>query len=151
MPPDGMSGGGKLQAYLGGIVARVGGGRAVRVGFLEGSTETDGTSLPLVAALNEFGAPKRGQPPRPFFRTMVQQHKGEWGDKLGKVLKATDYDSTRSLGLMGELISGELRQSIADLSDPPLAASTIARKGFAKPLIHTGTMMQRVNHEVETA
>jgi len=151
MPPDGMSGGGKLQAYLGGIVARVGGGRAVRVGFLEGSTETDGTSLPMVAALNEFGAPSRGQPPRPFFRTMVTRHKGEWGDQLGKVLKTTDYDEGRSLGLMGELISGELRQSIKDLTDPPLAASTVRRKGFDKPLIDTGTMFQRVNHEVESA
>jgi hypothetical protein len=147
---NGISGGGKLQAYLNGVVAKVGDGRSVRVGFLEGATETNGMSVPLVAALNEWGAPSRGQPPRPFFRTMISQHKGEWGDQLGKALVHTKYDSTRALDLMGEHIAGELRQSMVDLTSPKLAESTIKRKGFDKPLMDSRTMFNSVGHEVET-
>ena len=49
---------------------------------------------------------------------------------------------------MGQGISGQLKQSIVDTNEPPLAASTIARKGFAKPLVDTGHMLQSVDYEV---
>jgi hypothetical protein len=151
MPDVGITGGARLDAYLRRIAEGVGAPKAVRAGFLEGSTEADGTSLPMVAALNEWGAPARGQPPRPFFRQMIAKHKGEWGDQLGKLLAIHDYDATHCLDLMGEVISGELRQSIVDLVAPPLSPITIARKGSTKPLIDTGTMLNGVGHEVGDA
>lgn len=132
-PPDGMSGGGKLEGRLAGMVTRLGGAKEVRIGFLEGSTESDGTSLPMIAAIQEFGAPRVGIPPRPYFRGMVKRHKGEWSGELGKVLVTQDYDSERSLRLMGERIGGELRQSIVDLTSPPLSPVTLMlRKMRAK-------------------
>jgi hypothetical protein len=42
-----------------------------------------------------------------------------------------------------------LQQSIRDTNDPPLAQATIARKGFAKPLIDTSVMINSVDYEVE--
>lgn len=133
MPPDGMSGGGKLDAYLSGIVAKVGTGRSVRVGFLEGSTEQDGTSLPMVAAIQEFGAPRAGIPPRPFMRAMIARHKVEWGPQLGKVLVYLKYEATPALRSMGQLIAGETRQSIVDMDSPPLSPVTLMlRKMRAK-------------------
>ena len=148
MPPDvGMTGGGKLDAYLQGVAARIGRPTEVRSGFLAGSTEGDGTSTPEVAASNEWGVPSKGQPPRPFFRQMIAKHKGEWGAQLGKLLKANDYDAARCLGLMGEVIDGELRQSIIDLTSPKLMPVTVARKGFDKPLFETGGMLRRVAPE----
>lgn len=55
MSADGLSGGDKLQAYLDRLLARVSSAQAVRVGFLEGATYPDGTSVPMVAAVQEFG------------------------------------------------------------------------------------------------
>jgi hypothetical protein len=53
-----LSGGEKLKAYLDTIsnrLAAAGGQPSVQVGFLEASTYPDGTSLPMVAAIQEFG------------------------------------------------------------------------------------------------
>jgi len=142
----------------------------VSVGFLAGATYPDGTSVPMVAAINEFGAPSRGQPPRPFFRQMVAKNKASWGDAVARNYKATGGDIDKTLARMGMEIKGQLQQSIRDLVDPPLAASTILRKGGGtaaklaksraraqklgiagpdKPLIDTGHMLSSVDYIVE--
>ena len=121
----------------------------VRIGFLEGATYPDGTSVPLVAAVNEFGAPSRNQPPRPFFRNMIAAKSGEWPDSAARLLVANHYDTARTLGQVGEAIAGQLRESIRDLQEPPLAPATVKRKGFDKPLIDTGHMLASVSYEVE--
>ena len=145
-----ISGGDKLRAALDKIARKLKSGGTVRVGFLEGATYPDGTSVALVAAINEFGAPSRGQPPRPFFRRMIAAKQGEWPAAIEAGLKANDYDVARTLAQAGEGIAGQLRQSIVDLVDPPLAASTIKAKGSSKPLVDTGHMLNSVEFEVET-
>lgn len=94
-------------------------GGYVRVGFLEGATYPDGTSVAMVAAINNFGAPAKGIPPRPFFTNVIRSNSAEWGAKLGKILAATDWDTHRSLELIGEVIAGDIRQSIVDTNGPP--------------------------------
>ena len=57
--PNGLSGGERLQAELSRIssaLGKPGQPYRLRVGFLEGATYPDGTSVPYVAAINEFGA-----------------------------------------------------------------------------------------------
>ena len=144
-----LSGGSKLEAALNQIASQLDKGSVLRVGFLEGATYPDGTSVPMVAAINEFGAPSRGQPPRPFFRNMIAEHSEEWPDAIAANLKATGYDGAKTLALVGEGISAQLRQSIVDLVSPPLAPSTIRRKGFDKPLIDTSVMLNSIGVEVE--
>jgi hypothetical protein len=51
----GFSGGDKLQAYLEELAGNLAKGDALRVGFLEGATYKDGTSVAMVAAVQEFG------------------------------------------------------------------------------------------------
>jgi hypothetical protein len=51
--------------------------------------------------------------------------------------------------MLGEDIEGALKKSINDLTSPPLAESTIAAKGFAKPLIDTSHMVNSTGYEVE--
>lgn len=51
-----FTGGDKLFTRLRDIAANVKGGTTLKVGFLEGATNTDGISIPLIAASNEFGA-----------------------------------------------------------------------------------------------
>lgn len=87
-------------------------------------------------------------PPRPFFRGMIAKNKGQWGTQMGKVIKATGYDSTAALGLMGELVQGQLQESIRDFSDPANAKSTVAQKGFDDPLVGSGHMLNSTGYEV---
>jgi hypothetical protein len=137
----------KLAAKLAKIVQNTEGHPQVSAGFLRDATYPDGTSVAMVASVQEFGDGKI--PPRPFFRHMVAQHKDSWPEAVAANLKATDYDAHKTLDRMGQGIVGQLQQSIKDTNDPPLAPSTIKRKGFDKPLIDTSVMINSANYRVE--
>lgn len=140
---------GRLADKLAKIVKSTKGLPRVSVGFLRGASYPDGTSVALVAAVNEFGAPGRGQPPRPFFRLMVAEKSGTWPAAIAANMRATDYDADKTLDRLGQGIKAQLQDSIKTLTDPPLAPSTIKRKGFATPLIDTGHMLNNVDYRVE--
>lgn len=147
-----ISGGDKLRAALDAIAAKLDKGGTVRIGFLEGSTDTQGMSLPLKAALNEFGHQNANGsvvPPRPFMRNMVAAKADEWPDAIAGLLKATNYDVDKTLTKTGEGVAKQLRESILDLWDPPLSPVTIAKKGHDKPLILSGDMLNGVSFEVK--
>jgi len=129
-------------------IARKMGGGEVSVGFMAGATYPDGTPVAAVAYWNEFGG--IGRPPRPFFRQMIAKESPTWAPKMAKLAKSTDYDGPRVLAMMGEDIAAALDESINDFTTPALAESTIAAKGFAKPLIDTGDMKRAIKYEVET-
>jgi hypothetical protein len=118
------------------------------VGFLSGATYPDGTSVAMVAAIQDGGAPRAGIPPRPFFRNMIKAKKGEWPAAVEQNLKATGYDINKTLQRVGEGIAGQLRQSIVDFDSVPLAPRTIARKGFDKQLVDSGHMLNSVEYQV---
>lgn len=148
MATKNLSGGDELEARLAEIAAKFGGG-LVKVGFMDGATYPDGTPVAAVAYWNEYGRPSTGQPPRPFFRRMIAKESPSWAPKMARLAVATDYDGPRVLALMGEDISGALKQSINDFQSPALAPSTIAAKGFSKPLIDTSVMVNSVDYEVD--
>lgn len=143
-----LKGGDKLKRRLVNLAKRLDGASELRVGFLEGATYPDGTPVATVAAANEFGRPDKGQPPRPFFRQMIDENSPNWGRQIGKLLKANGGDSAAALDAMGSVITGQLRQSINQFTSPPLAPSTIERKGFDKPLIETAHLLRSVDYEV---
>jgi len=87
-------------------------------------------------------------PPRPFFRKMIWSQSKGWGALISKALKQSDYDIDKALHKTGEIIRGQLQNSIRQLNDPPLARSTIREKGSEKPLILTGHMLNSVDFEV---
>jgi hypothetical protein len=87
-------------------------------------------------------------PARPYFRGMIQKNKGEWPADLGKIIKATGYDARAALGLLGKHVAEQLQDSIRSFSDPANAKSTIAKKGFDKPLIESKNMLDSVDSEV---
>lgn len=142
-----IKGGTKLAAVLARVAAKVGKGGVVKVGFLQAARYPDGTAVAQVAFWNEFGTTKA--PPRPFFRAMLAHESPDLGKKVGKILKATDYDSDQTLGLIGTYLKDKLTQSIAEWTDPPNSETTIARKGFNKPLVDTGTMQRAPDFVVE--
>jgi hypothetical protein len=145
-----LSGGEALSDRLKEIIQKAGKAGVLRVGFLEGSTYPDGTSVPMVAAIQNFGAPAVGIPPRPFFSNMVREKSPTWGESLGNLAKANDYDIDRTLEQMGEGIKSQLQASIRSFDSVPLSPETIARKGFEKQLIDTGHMQNSVGYEVKS-
>jgi hypothetical protein len=146
-----FSGGEAVEKKLAEIARKVGSGNTVKVGFLDGATYPDGTSVPMVAAANEFGDPGMNRPPRPFIRNMIQEKSPDWPDEISKILVATGYDSNATFSLMGERIKSQMQESIREFSEPPLADSTIAKKGFDKPLIDTSVMINSVDYQVESS
>lgn len=143
-----IKGGEKFQKALARIAAALGEPATLRVGFLEGSTAPNGDSMPLRAALNDYG--HGSTPPRPFFRNMVAAKSPEWPDAIAGLLKSTGYNGHHTLELTGEAIKGQLQESILDLWSPALAPSTIKKKGFDKPLIEHGDMINAAAWEVKT-
>lgn len=139
----------KLKAELQRIAKRMGDGK-VEAGFMQGATYPDkeGTPVAAVAFWNEFGTSE--SPARPFFRNMIAKESPTWGRKMAGLMKASDYDGTKTLGIMGEDLRDAIKESINTLSSPPLAASTVKAKGFDKPLIDTSHMINSVDYEVKS-
>lgn len=168
-----ISGGDKLAGALKDLSAKVAQRRTLRVGFLEDATYPDGTSVAQVAAMNNFGTSRA--PPRPFFSNMVATEGPSWGEKLARILDANDFDSEKALELMGEGISGQLRDAIVSFNGAPLspvtlllrarfpmggyepddvwkafrdAAAGVTEQGSSKQLVWTGHMLNSVDYEV---
>jgi hypothetical protein len=142
-----IRGGDKVMARLQEIAQGMGGG-SVKVGFMAGALYPDGTPVASVAFWNEFGTAT--SPPRPFFRQMVADKSPNWPRRMAALAKSTDFDGPKVLGLMGESAAGSLQESINLFSTPKLAPSTVARKGFDKPLIDTADMLRAVTYKVES-
>lgn len=172
-----ISGGAKLKKALAEISKNLKKASTVRVGFMENSDYDDGTPVAMVAAIQNFGAPKVGIPPRPFFSNMVKAKSPQWPDQIVHFLKQSDYDASLALAKMGKVIEGELQQSINETFSPPLSPVTVMLRGMkskgvvvtgktvgeaaqrvadgktnygasTKPLIDTGRMLKAVTSEV---
>ena len=176
-----IRGGAKLEGYLRELSAKVGKGATVKVGFLEGATYPDGTPVAMVAAIQNFGAPSRGIPPRPFFNQLIADHAASWGPATAKLLESNKFDVDMTLAQVGQGIEGQLRQEIVDMNAPALsnvtlilrefywtnpqdirgrdvvAARELSKEGYVpngvstKPLVWTGHMLNSISSEVVTA
>ncbi|MDB5777606.1 MAG: hypothetical protein JWP38_3739 [Herbaspirillum sp.] len=120
-----LSGGDKLKTALAELSKKINKAAAVKVGFLEGARYPDGTPVAMVAAIQNFGAPGVGIPPRPFFSDMIKEKNPEWAPSIGKLLVANDYDAAKALDLMGERIGEDLQQAIIDTDAPALSKTTL--------------------------
>ncbi len=137
-----VRGGNKFSRKLQEMAEGLGSARGVKVGFLSGATYPDGKPVAMVAAIHNFGR-------WPFFSDMIRAKSPEWGPAIGQLLVDNDYDARRALSLAGEGVAGQLRQSIVDTVAPPLAESTVKRKGHDKPLVETGHMLNSVDYLVD--
>lgn len=140
-----------INAFLSNVASQLD-SKQVKVGFIDGATYPDGTSVAMVAVTNEYGRPENNQPPRPFFRNAISGHEDEWSDAIARGLRA-GYSVDQVLEVVGAQIQGDVQESIAKLMEPPLAPATIkARKAkgnnSTKPLVDTKVMIGDVNYEV---
>lgn len=129
--------------------------KQVKVGFIDGATYPDGTSVAQVAAWNEYGQPENNQPPRPFFRNAISEKEGDWTDSIARGIRA-GVPTDQVLEVVGAQIKGDVQESISQLMDPRLSDVTLhirkTRKVLpnesTKPLVDTKVMIGDVNYEV---
>jgi hypothetical protein len=172
-----LTGGDKLDAFLRDLERRATRGGTLRVGFLEGATYPDGTSVAMVAVTQNYGSPARGVPPRPFFSNMIADKSPSWPASFETVFRSANYDGHKALELFGQGVAAQLRASIITTSDPPLSPVTLllrdrfptddgytfadvlqARRdiaageavpsGHSNPLVWGGTLLNSVDAEV---
>lgn len=128
-----IDGGDKLKAALRQIADSLSRGGSLKVGFLSGATYPNGTPVAMVGAILNFGAPRAGIPPRPFFSEFVAKNSKGWPDEIRAQLKATGYDAALTMSRMGVLLQGQLRQSIRDTNQPPLSPVTLMVRQIVGP------------------
>jgi hypothetical protein len=121
-------GGDKLEKAMQELARKLGRGGEVKIGYLAAARYPNGVSVALVGALNEFGTSRA--PPRPAIRNMLKEKSKDWPASAAAILQNTHNDVPLTLQLLGEGIKGQWQAAIRDLWDPPLAPSTVARKGF---------------------
>lgn len=119
----------------------------LKVGFIDGATYPDGTPVSLAAAVGEFGDIENNQPARPYFRNTISENEGKWQESIEQ-LSSNGIAPQEVLSLLGEVIADDIRGSIIALVSPPLSPVTIKKKGFDKPLIEHGIMLNSVSYEV---
>lgn len=120
-----LSGGDKLEQKLAEIASKIAKGGTLRVGFLEDSKYPDGTPVAYIAAIQNFGAPAKGIPPRPFFTKFITDNSDKWGDALGRILQNTEFDVEKALNQMGMGMVGQLQTAIMETNAPPLSKVTL--------------------------
>lgn len=121
----------------------------VQVGFQEGETNDEGTSLAEIAAYNELGS--SSSPARPFMKQSFENHEKELQQACEQVNKTLSEGGTTDAALseLGVFAKGLIQEEIVNGGFAPNAPSTIAAKGSATPLIDTGQMRQSVNYVVK--
>ena len=125
-----LKGGDKLAKRLAAMGKALNSAKKVQTGFPKGGTYPDGTSVPMVAAIQEFGAPKVGIPPRPFMRTTFAAENQKWAGNLAALITERGYDARSALTAVGEVMQADIKEGIASVSSPPLSPVTVMLRGM---------------------
>lgn len=148
-----LRGGEKLRAHLDKISKNLGTAKAVEAGYLGGTTE-DGRSLPMIAAIQEYGTTQAGKnhsvtiPPHPFMRTTAAEKQNVWCKSLAQSLENNDCNAQKALAEVGEIMVGDIEMAVRDWTDPPNAPSTIKKKGFNDPLVDEGDLLDGADYRL---
>lgn len=126
---------------------------AVFVGIRAGvAPAADGTSMALIAAVNEFGSSDGHVPERSFLRSTIDENRPAYMKLLeratGRAVDKGRGAMKRELGLVGARVAADVQRKIVALKDPANAPSTIAAKGSSNPLVDLGRLRQSISFEV---
>lgn len=114
----------------------------------------DGTSVVLVAAVNNYGSASRGIPARPFMSESAEPAVKATAPVAATMVriinrgKATPEDALRE---MGPFAVGAFQTTITDHAWVPNAPYTVQQKGSAKPLIDTGLLRSSLTFVVRSS
>lgn len=134
----------------------------VRVGVLADAPKKEGTragkrgrqiqqaaTLAQVAAAHEFGTDR--VPCRSFIRATVDLKAAEihaTQESLVMLVATGKVTPEAAMERLGAFTQGLVQARIAEGINPPLAASTIARKGSSKPLVDTGQLRSSITYQI---
>jgi hypothetical protein len=161
----------KIGVNIDKIIADLTTDKVVKVGWVKGNRYPEnqgGKYVAEIAAQNEYGAPHKAIPARPFMAPAVANNQNEWislaGRGLKKVLKG-DLKTEDVLDAVGVRMANDVVKAIKAVTSPPLAPITIANrlaryasKGnkkkinpttLEKPLVDTALMIDSVTSSVE--
>jgi len=138
----------------------------VEIGIIGSDAEDDHGELTNaeLGTIHEFGSSDGRIPQRSFLRSTVEENRDKYKQMMADAASAFGTGKLRGAG--GRFVSGgadgltaalnkvglqavaDVQRKIADGIEPPLAESTIARKGSSKPLIDTGQLRRSITHRV---
>lgn len=122
--------------------------KTLEVGFMSNATYPDGTKVAEVAYTNEYGDYYHNIPARPFMRETAYKRRKYWISTVEKLLERGN-SIDKAFSILGEVMVGDIKESIIDFDDPPNAPYTIQEKGFNDPLIKTGHMLKSVTSRLK--
>lgn len=114
------------------------------IGFFAGGSYANGTSIPYIAYLNEYGVHNPG---RPFLQRTENEKSKEWINDFGKAIKGNVNSASilRALDLVGKRAKGDVIQTITSWGhDDPRP-----NKDGSTPLIDSTTMVTNVKSQVK--
>lgn len=129
----------------------------VKIGVLDDGKGAEirdgGLSNAEIAAIHEFGSADGRIPERSFVRSTWEAKESEYLAMMKKLVRGV-YEGKMSvekaLNVAGARIANDIKNRVTQGPGipPPLAASTIARKGSSRPLIDTGRMINSLAWKV---
>ena len=146
-----------MQAFVGGDklkkiiedIKKKAANTVMKVGILEGATNSEGDSIPEYAAELTFGK-------WPFMQRTVSKHAKEWSNNVADLIENQNWDFAAALQVVGDIASKDMQDMIQKFpKSPPNSEATIAIKKaggynpFDQPLLHTGDMLRAVSFEVD--
>lgn len=108
-------------------------------------------TLAEVGTSNEFGT-QAGVPERSFLRSTVDAGTPKYLKLMRGVARAAVDGKTtirKGIGLVGEIVVGDVKQAIANGIPPPNAESTIVAKGSSTPLVNFGQLRGGITKRVK--
>lgn len=109
-----------------------------------------------VATWFEYGTERDGeqyQPARPFVRPTVDENGQKIYELIQRLLIGVvegRYTTQNALAIVGEWVLAAMKRKLRSGIPPPLAESTIRRKGSSKPGIDTAQMLNSLTYKVRS-
>lgn len=136
----------RVAAHLEKIIKQVEEVGILKVGINESANYPDGLEVAKVAFWNEIGTVHA--PPRPFLRNTFANKNKDWSDLAQKLFVQSNYDAKLAFGRLGEVVVDDLKNAITSFDNPMNAESTVRKKGFNRPLVHTGVMRDSIIYDI---
>jgi len=110
-------------------------GREVKVGWPQGKQYPDGTPVAYVAAIENFGSPEQGIPPRPIIKPTIAENKERWGKvadgMVGQMVRG-QVSGGDVLDTLGRVAAMDLQAFVGQITEPELSPITVLLRKWRK-------------------
>ena len=106
-----------------------------KVGWFESAQYEDGTPVAVIAQIQEFGAPGKSIPPRPFMRPTAIEQQNPWSQLAAQVSKRVvtgKMTSVEAMELLTLKAETDVSKTIAAITQPPLSPITLLARKYRK-------------------